>query len=666
MSKSELSRRNFLKSVAGGTVTVIAASAVPMAAAAPARQGMYAEAPMLADLVASGDLPPVEERIPSNPRVITPYDEIGEYGGTWRRAFKGLSDRWGPTKLQEEMAIEWDAPDPETLGLTANFISEWSQNDDATAFTFTLRDGLKWSDGAPLTTTDVQFWYDLITAEPPLVNPPSQLIVNGELMGLEIVDDLTWTVTFSGPNPLLPIFIAKSTLGMNAGPTMAGPKHYLERFIGGSDTADQAAIDAMLEANGLNDWSELWFGGGPGDSQGPAPFWFTNPEVPIINAWRSTNSPLEDPHVMERNPFYHAVDTEGNQLPYIDRIQHSLFESQETLNLWIAQGLIDMQIRHLTAADFTFYKENEEAGDYHIVLWKAAGTHAFHPNVSHPDPVLAGLFDMPEFREAMSISINRQEMNDLIYNGLLEPRQASPVTGSPEFDPDFETRWTEYDPDRANELLDGLGFTERDTEGYRLGPDGNPITFNITFTDTGFSGSVDEVNLVQGYWRAIGLNPQQELIERSLYEERNRIGDVAVGVWGVDRSSSVMADPTRYTGEVADGPWAINYVRWLNANVYGQTVVGTQTEPPADHPIRRIHELWHQTKSEPDEATRNALFRELLDIHKEHPYQIGTVGEDPVPMVIKNNFFNISGDFIWDDTLRSPGLVIPAQFFIRS
>ncbi len=125
----------------------------------------------------------------------------------------------------------------------------------------------------------------------------------------------------------------------------------------------------------------------------------------------------------------------------------------------------------------------------------------------------------------------------------MEPRQASPVSGSPEFDPEFETRWTEYDPDAANALLDGLGFTDRDSDGIRLGPDGNPITFTITFSNAGFDGGTDEVNLVQGYWQALGLKVNQELVERSLYEQRNQAGDVQVGMWTVDRSSEVLADP---------------------------------------------------------------------------------------------------------------------------
>jgi peptide/nickel transport system substrate-binding protein len=663
MSNNGLSRRDFLKTMASGAVAAVAVNALPLASVVAA-QGTYNEAPMLAELVAAGSLPPVAERLPSNPRVITPYSEVGVYGGTWRRAHKGLSDRWGPTKLNEEMMIEWYAPDPDSLSLEANYISEWSQNEDATEFTFTLRDGLKWSDGAPFTTTDVQFYYDLASADPPVRNPDAHYVIAGELMELEIVDELTWTVRFAAPNPLLSITLARTASGHDAGPAMAMPKHYLEQYWGDSPNANQDVINAALEANGLETWQQLW--PETGNGQGPITSWHQNPDVPVITAWRSFNRPLEDPYVMERNPYYHAVDTEGNQLPYIDRINHAFFESNETLNLWIAQGLIDMQTRHLTAADFTFYKENEEAGDYTVVLWRAAWTHAFHPNISHPNADLAALFDTAEFREALSISINRQEMNDLIYNGLLEPRQASPVSGSLEYDPEFESRWIEFDLDRANALLDGIGLTERDAEGFRMYANGNPLSFTITFTEAGFSGSTDEVNMVINYWRAIGLNVQQELIERSLYEERVQQGDVEVGVWSNDRSAVVKADPSRMLGLTADGPWAPNYARWLAANVYGQTVIGTQTEPPADHPIRRIHELWDLTRQEPDEAARNALFKELLDIHKEHPYMIGTLGEDPVPVVVKNNFFNVLGGIIYDDALRSQGLIMPAQLFMRT
>ena len=201
---------------------------------------------------------------------------------------------------------------------------------------------------------------------------------------------------------------------------------------------------------------------------------------------------------------------------------------------------------------------------------------------------------------------------------------------------------------------------------FRKYPNGNSLSIIVTWTDAGFAGSPDEVQLVLEYWRKIGLNFNSELVERNLYNQRHQDGDIDVGIWNCDRCAVSIADPHRWLGDQTDGPWAPNYARWLQVNVYGETAIGGQIEPPADHPIRRIHELWHQVQVEPDEATRSALFKELLDIHKEHPYIIGTLGEDPVPVIVKNNFFNVGSGFIYDDTLRSQGISVPAQLFMRT
>ena len=195
-----------------------------------------------------------------------------------------------------------------------------------------------------------------------------------------------------------------------------------------------------------------------------------------------------------------------------------MYDDQSVFDLWVAQGLIDAQIRGTTTANFTFYKENEDAGDYQVLVWRNASTNAFYPNISSKDPGLRALFDDARFREAMSIAINRDEINDLIYNDLYTPRQASPVTGSPNFDPDFAAMWAEYDPDHANQLLDEIGLTQRGDDGFRLRPDGSPLVITILF-QTSFAGSEDEVTLVEKYWEAIGLNINQELVERSLYTE---------------------------------------------------------------------------------------------------------------------------------------------------
>lgn len=651
--RNNLDRRDFLKLTAGSVAGGIAATALP-AMAGTARQTGMSEAPMLAGQVAAGSLPPVSERIPLDPRVITPYEDIGQYGGTWRRGFKGVSDRWGNVKLIEEMAIEWDAPDTSTINLSPNYISGWSQNDDATEYTFTIREGLRWSDGSLFTTEAVQFWYDeMFLGE--LANPQQQLTPGGVLMELEVIDDLTWTVRFAQPVPLLPINIAKNTMGPPGGPTMAAPGHYLREFMP-QYTSDQSKIDAAMEATGAQSWIEL-FGDG-GNLQGTIAFFFRNPELPIIGAWRSANLASDDPYVMERNPYYHQVDTAGNQLPYIDTVENMLFADNAVFDLWIAQGLIDFQMRHVGAAGYTYYKENEEVGDYRVLRWRAASTNGYHPNINSADPQKRALFDDARFREALSIAINREEINELVYDGLSKPRQASPVSGSPSYDAEFEARWAEYDPQRAMSLLDEIGLAT-DDDGFRLRPDnGERLRISLLHRSQTGTPAADEAGIVQDYWRAIGLDVSQDVVERSLYEERVHNGDVDIGVWGVDRSSIVIADPGRLLGTIDDGPWAPLFGHWY----LGEASTRKKEEPPADHPIREIWRLWDLCRAEPDEALRNAYFQQIVDIHKAHPYMIGTVGEGATVVIVSNAMYNVPDAFINDDTLRSPGYAQLAQF----
>lgn len=655
LANKEISRRDFLRLTGSTVAATTLASVVPASVMAQSTPSSFNEAPMLADMVASGALPTVAERLPSDPRVINTVNEIGQYGGTWRRAFKGISDRWGPTKLNEEMAIRWDVPDPDTVNVTAGFVSEWQQNDDASEYTFTLREGLKWSDGVTVTTEDVQFWYDeMYLGE--LGGKPAWLTLGGTDMGLEVMDERTFKLSFPAPNPLLPISMAKLTGGLPGGPSLMAPSHYLKQFM--PQYGDQAMIDAAMAENGLSTWQELF--GEAGNLQGPIAFWFRNPDLPVINPWKAKNKPTEDPYIMERNPYFYGVDSAGNQLPYIDTISHALFSDNAVFDLWIAQGLIDFQGRHVQSANFTFYKENEGIGNYTLTIWKAASTNAVYPNINNPDPVLAELFDTAKFREALSIAINREEINDLIYDGLFEPRQASPVSGSPNYDPEFETRWAEYDPARANALLDELGLTVG-SDGIRVRPDGERLSFRILHQYQTGTPDADQIGLVEKYWKDIGIDASQDVVERSLYEERVQNGEVDVGVWGFDRNSVVMADPGRYLGNIDDGPWAPLYGHWWDPESAFKKV-----EPPEDHPIREIWALWEQTRVEPDQARRDALFKQLLDIHKEHPYAIGLVGEAPVLYITSDKFGNVASGYIDDDTLRNAGQLNPAQFFIRS
>ncbi len=648
--RDNISRRQFLKTMAASTAAVAASPLLnTVTSGAAAQDMMYTEAPMLADM----DLPPVAERLPSNPRVVPVREEVGQYGGTWRRGFTGRSDMQGPAKLIYAFGLHFNISDDlQTTEIVPGLFDEWTQNDDATEFTFHIRDGLRWSDGELFTTTDVQFWFDWYH-NGDLGATRGVLNVAGEPMQLEVVDSNTFTVRFAAPNPLLPFKVARDdTEGQHGGPTMGAPAHYLSQFI--PDIGDQAMIDAAMAETEVSTWQELF---GEGDTpRGPITWWAANPDVPVMTAWRMVEPlPFSEPIVMERNPYFYCVDETGQQLPYIDRIEHRLFDDNNVFDLWITQGLIDMHERHVAATSFTLYKESEEAGDYRVLLWKGATTNAYHPNTSHDDPVLRELFSDARFREAMSIAINREEINALIYDGLLEPRQASPVTGSPEFDAEFETRWTEYDPDRAMALLDEIGLPVGD-DGMRLNPDGDSLSFQLMHSQQGNQSVSDEISLVVGYWTAIGLNVTEDPVERSLYEERVNNNQVDVGFWGMDRSLLIQADPRAYIGGSSQQVYAKRYRQFYEGNKAG-------VEPPADHPIVQLQTLWDQAATEPDAEKRQAIMAELIGVHKAAPLAIGTVGEPPAPVIVANRMRNVPDGIVSDTSLRNVRVANPEQFF---
>jgi len=643
-------------SVSGGNATPTGGSAATPSAAA---SGNYKEAPMLTALVSSGKLPPVAQRLPSNPRVITPLEEVGTYGGTWRGAYRGLSDRVGPTKQLEENFIRWVAPDPTTIKVVANVAEKWEVNGDASEYTFYLRKGMKWSDGSDVTTDDVKFCVEDVMFYKD-IKPIAPYFLT-QRVGTEyknatvtIVDKTTFKVKYVAPFPLLPIQMAKQGGGGVGQPGFIMPAAYLKQFHPKYASADQLA--KAVTAKKVATPADLW--GKAGDLEGPAPFWFANPDLPVIFAWKMATPPPAEPFIEERNPYFWQVDTAGNQLPYIDKIEYSLFDSNDVLNLRIAAGQIDMQLRHVTVGTYTFYKENEAKGKYRTLKWTSASTDAYFFNITCPDPVLAKIYDMPEFRQAISIAINRDELNELVWNGLGMARQASPVKGSPEYDAELEQTWTKYDPKAAGDLLDKIGL-KKGGDGFRLRPDGKVLELNVEQTDIAGSPNDDQHQRVKAYWQAVGLKTNMKFVERSLYEAHWHNSDIEVGAWGCDRCSVVKADPGRWLATISDGPWAPAYGAW-----YAQSP-DKKIEPPQDHPIREMWKLWDQCQVESDEAKRNALFQQILGVHKKAPYMIGVNGAKVQPAIVANNFRNFPDGYIADDTLRDIGLIYPSQCFFK-
>jgi peptide/nickel transport system substrate-binding protein len=636
--------------------------ATPVAAAALAR--VYKEAPALAQLVKDGKLPPVEKRLPENPRVLKPLEETGQYGGVWRRAFRGASDYLAAGKLMEARLIAWDAPDPNTLRVLPSVIEKWEQSKDATEFTFYLRKGLKWSDGAEVTTDDVKFWLEDIQQNADLTPTPSEAIrqrIGNEwkLATVTILDAYTWKVQYQAPYPLLPIWIAKN--GGNAFghqnvvyPAFLSPRGYLKQFL--PKYAGLEALNKLAQDKKLQSWTDLWGAGGQTD--GPIGSFLFNADLPVLTAWKPERTLPDDPIRMVRNPYFWQVDDQGNQLPYIDSVEHSFFDNNEVLKLWIAQGKIDCQQRNVDVGAYTFFKENEAKGDYRVLQWHAAETLSYFPNQNTPDPVLADLFARAEFRQALNLAVNRKEISDVVFNGLSKPRQYSPVHGSPEYDPEMEQRWTQYDPAQANALLDQLGL-KKGPDGVRLRSDGQPLEVTIEHSTPAGATVNDMHELVRRAWTAIGVKTSVKAVDRSLFMEHYRGGDIEIGYWGWDRASANKADPGRWLAYQADGPWAPLWGQWYHQDPW------KKVEPPADHWLRKLWSTWEQVRTEPDEARGNALFMDIIKAHREAPVAIGVVGEAVSPWVVKNAFRNVLPGYTNDDTLRDYGLINPAQFFFK-
>jgi peptide/nickel transport system substrate-binding protein len=633
---------------AAPTAAAAAATAAPAAAAtaapaAAAGAGKYSEAPMLADLVGQGKLPPVDQRLPKNPVVLDSAEGVGKFGGTLRRGFNGVSDRWGPTKTQNE-ALTWYTPE---LGLRANLIESWEVSDDAKQWTFKLREGLKWSDGSDFTTDDWKYWFDNVLSNADLKKNPD--IISQALwatgtprvfMKAEFPDKYTAVYTFEHPKALFGYTVAREH--------PFAPGAYLQQFH--PNFTDKAKLDADAKAAGFDAWDKYY---------ADRNFWYMNPEKPWIGAWVSKNKLSEELFLMERNPYFWQVDSAGNQLPYIDKVNHLLFEAPEAFNTRIIAGEIDFQARHVSVGNFTLFKENESAGDYQVLLGVSANHVAFQPNHTAKNPKIRELFQNRDVRIALSLAINRQEINDLVYNGTATPRQYSPLKVSPQYHEKLANAYIEFDQAKANELLDKAGYAKKDADGIRLWKDGSgPVSFIVEGTAQPGSPDEDAVQTMVKYFNDVGVKATYKVDERALYTERYQANEIESAFWGGDRTVLPLVAPIIWLGTQADRPWA---VAWGLKKNNAEDANGE--DPPAGNFITKIWDLWDKTEAEPDEAKRDVLFAQILDIWAEEIPMIGILGELPAPVILKNGFKGYKAGLPVDDTTEDEHLLNTQTYF---
>jgi len=604
----------------------------------------FNEAPNLAELVKQGKLPPVEKRLPDEPAVIEPLEETGQYGGIWRRAWLGPSDSPGPGRITYDSTVRWNLTG---TNIIPNVVKSWKISKDGKLITLYLRKGMKWSDGEPFTADDITFWFDDIASNKEL-NPvfPSWLAPGGVPGKAKKIDDYTVELSFTQPHGLILEFLAINWI--------FAPKHYLKQFH--PKYADQKKLEEEAKKAGFNTWYQYFQNRND---------WIQNPDLPTIRAWKPANPPDSKVWIMERNPYYWKVDTAGNQLPYIDRITHELVTNAEMVTMKAVAGELDMQLRHINFLDYTLLKENEKKGEYRVIRWiPALGADVgIFVNQNVKDPELKKLFTNIRFRQALSIAINREEINQLIYHGVGKPRAATVIPQSPYYDPSIEKLNAEYDPARANKLLDSLGLTKRDKDGFRLRADGKTLSITINVAPV-FGPWTDVCEMIKGYWEKIGIKTAVNVIERALLYSRAYAGEFETMAWSVDRSSQPWAYPIWWV------PWTTESFFAPLTAVYFNTK-GSGGEPPATEDLKKVRELYDKMLTSPNPAQRQKLAHEILRLHAKNAWVIGTVGLVPSTMcigVVKNYFKNVPDETngaVSDVMFNSPGNGFPVQFFIK-
>ena len=614
-----------------GKLLALLAGFALVAAGAWAQQ--YNEAPMLQEMVAAGDLPPVGERLPEDPLVVEPVDSVGQYGGTWRRAFKGIKDFHAFGRLNYEPMLRWprDPKDPVQPGLAR----EWTWSEDGTELTLHLRRGLKWSDGAPFTVDDIIFWWEAIETDTNITAAPhAEWVIDGQPMELTKIDDVTITLTFAGPNGLA------ETVGLafhgNQWPLgferfgFFAPRHYLEQYhpaynsnVSDYQQFEDKAFDFNIERPAMTPWR--------------------------VTEWGAGATEL----VAERNPYYWKVDIEGNQLPYIDRLHFTLVEDNEAANLLAIAGEIDMQTRHMQLSKFPVYQQNAEAGEYHTLLWSnAAASHAtFFPNQSYGDPKYRALMQELKFRQALSLAIDRDLINEVVHLGLGTPRTESVVNDSALFQPDIEFYYAEYDLDRARALLDELGLPAGG-DGVRTFADGSPLELIVEAVGT---GNTDALEIAVEGFNDIGLKTVLKTMTRDVYWPRAGANEVMIATWGTDRGLVPMVDPI-YQFPFDERSWmAPAFGTWY------KTGGELGEEPPAE--MKELMDLYDDYKGNVDSSAQLDIAKKLVRLSTERLYTIGTVGMAPGIVVVKDNFKNVVEEFTADWLIMSPGTQDPSHYY---
>jgi peptide/nickel transport system substrate-binding protein len=623
--------------------------AVPPTAAVAAPK--YKEAPALTDLVNSGKLPSVEERLPDNPLVVE-GESIGQYGGVWRRGFLGPSDYNGYVRIVYDALVRFS---PDGTKVEPKIAEALEPSADYTSWTVKLRKGAKWSDGSPFTADDIMFWYDDVLLNKDLTPAVPSWMKNkdGSTVLVEKVDANTVKWTYQSPNTTFPMELANKDNGDKAYPVFL-PAAYMKQFH--AKYAAQADLDKMVADAKFKTWGEL-FASKKNQAE--------NPDRPGMAAWIPTTRVSDPVLVLKRNPYYIGVDKEGNQLPYIDEVDLTFFADAAALNVAAIAGQFDEQERHINVMNYPVFKENEAKGQYHVITWPAFGGAdadiSFNQTYAK-DADLAKLMQTKDFRIALSYAIDRNKIKETAFLGLGEPRQPVPAPNHPYYPGDeWAKKYTDYNTDEANKLLDGIGLDKKNAEGIRLYPNSTkPVEIEISVVNA-FGPWPDVAQLVSADWNKVGIKAVVQIRERSLHFQMRNSNELQTEIWNQDTAGFPFTGAPKF-----DPRTTLNsgITVWPLYNTWYNTGGKEGLEPSAE--AKQIVDLIDRARTVgPDEQAKIA--QELFKLWVDNCFEIGTVGLTPMDQgvaIVSNNMHNVPTTLGKDWPLRTPGNARSELFYL--
>jgi peptide/nickel transport system substrate-binding protein len=600
-------------------VGVISCSALSTAAFAQ-NCTTHGESPMLADMVSSGKLPPVNDRLPAEPLLVEVTEQIGVYGGK-------MVDSTGGNRLAEfrhfgyEPLVRWSVDGSEVI---PNVAKSWDVSDDATMYTFHLRKGMKWSDGEDFTADDIVFWWENVETNTDIQSKPRGFFkVDGEAATVAKVDDYTVTFSWSKPHGLFLENMA-SPYGVRV---VQFAEHYHSKYIKGLNPDGVAELMANDSSTDYTQWWTANVGSYGKQSE------YNNPDRPFVQPWIPRESFLgKERFTFERNPYYFKVDAECNQLPYIDHREFVLAADTEIQLAKSLTGEVDIsRVNISTPANRSVFFDNMEQGDFRLVNADSADMNVanFQFPENHPDEFRASVYRNKDFRVGLSLAIDREELIDVIFLGQGVPYQVAPSPRSPFYHEQLAKQYTEFDPDTASAHLD-KALPEKDADGFRLRPNGDRFTVVIAVNKDFKSDWVDMMELIKGYWETVGVETVIEVLSDATSTARRGAADNDIGLWLSENGAGRL--PLVLTDEMLGAEFDLDW--WK----YHQTDGAEGTQPPAK--VQRMLELQDQIPTVVG-AQQDAAFGEYLDLLAENFPRIGIATPEGNYRAVSNRLRNV-------------------------